>query len=139
MIIPTKLTNPNAILPRYSSAGAGAMDFFAAHDGYSYEVIDTGVAMAIPDGFTLFMFSRSGHGFNHDLRLCNSVGVIDSDYRGSIKVKFTQGVMSGNMLFRAGDKVAQGIIMETPRITLNQVAELDATVRGDNGFGSTGQ
>jgi dUTP pyrophosphatase len=85
----------------------------------------------------MLVFSRSGHGFNYLTRLANCVGVIDSDYRGTIAVKL---VNDGGPPFtiKAGDRIAQGLIVPAPRIDFEVVSELEDTVRGEGGFGSTG-
>ena len=128
--------------PVYSSDGANCFDFFTPIDGsvgsYGSRVIDTGVAFDIPEGYCLLIFSRSGHGFKNDIRLSNCVGVIDSDFVGSVKVKIKN---DGEALFQfnAGDRIAQGMLLETPRIFLKEVGELTKfTKRGENGLGSTG-
>lgn len=137
--------NPLAIEPRYSSPGAAGMDFFTYEDfelHYSNPVIvSTGISMEVPVGYGLFIFSRSGQGFKADVRLANCVGVIDSDYRGEIKVKLTKDVASWAMpsLIKAGDAIAQGVFLPYKKATLIESSSLSETERGSNGFGSTDQ
>ena len=85
----------------------------------------------------MLLFSRSGHGVRHGIRLANSVGVIDSDYRGEIIV----GLRNDNWTrfdVRPGDRIAQALLVPVHEVELIQVAELSETVRGAGGLGSTG-
>ena len=97
----------------------------------------------LPPGYGMFILSRSGQGFKHDTRLSNCIGLLDFDYRGSAQVKLIcdQDVPDDQMPFDVspGDRVAQAVILPTPRISFNVVDELTDTERGANGFGSTGQ
>lgn len=86
-------------------------------------------------------FSRSGHGFKHNVRLANCVGVIDSDYRGSVKVKLIADATpddSPGLVIKPGDRVAQALVLPVPRVVFEEVAALSETERGAGGFGSTG-
>ena len=100
--------------------------------------IGTGLSMEIPEGYVGLVFARSGLACKNGLRLCNSVGVIDSDYRGEIKVvlhndsEYVRGI-------KPGERVAQMIIMPYPKVTFTEVEELSDTVRGETGFGGTGR
>lgn len=85
----------------------------------------------------MLIFSRSGHGFNYGARLANCVGVIDSDYRGEVKVKITCDESRGIVMER-GARIAQAMIVPVPRVHFDEVAELSPTERGTGGFGSTG-
>jgi dUTP pyrophosphatase len=100
-------------------------------------VVDTGLAVEIPAGFVMLVFSRSGHGFKSGVRLANSVGVIDSDYRGEVKVKL-QNDGSTNFEVMPGDRVAQAMLLPVPVVSLEWADELSDTERGANGHGSTG-
>lgn len=128
--------------PRYATAGAGAFDIAALEGGVvppTYSVaFQTGLEFEVPDGHTMLVFSRSGHGFKHGIRLSNSVGVIDSDYRGEVAVKLHN---DGDRPFEveAGERIAQCIILKTEQFELIEADELSSTDRGENGFGSTGR
>lgn len=100
---------------------------------------DTGLSVEIPPGQVMLIFSRSGHGFNHDLRLANCVGVIDSDYRGQVAVRLTADFDQASMDVGHGDRIAQAMLVPIERVTFIQVEELSDTARGAGGFGSTGQ
>lgn len=129
-------------LPRQSSAGAAGYDIFAASEAVipprGAAVISTGLHVQIPPHTVLLVYSRSGHGFNHGIRLANCTGVIDSDYRGEILVKLQNDT---DELFHVGvgDKVAQAVLMPFFRMGFETVDELDETDRGTGGFGSTGK
>ena len=137
-----KLLSEYAKLPTYATDGSGCFDLYATttatiQPGHA-ETIGTGIAVAVPRKHVLLLFSRSGHGFNHGLRLGNAVGVCDSDFRGEIKVRihndsatpYTVGI---------GERIAQGMILSVFRHQLEQVVSLDDTERGTGGFGSTGK
>lgn len=146
--IKIKKLRPDAFMPQYASAGAACFDLHAVWDFHKFphtmirpedsEVFGTGLAFEIPEGHVMLVFSRSGHGFNHDIRLANCVGVIDSDYRGEVKVKLTNDSLD---MFKVnhGDRIAQAMIIPIPAIQLVEVDELSTTVRGEHGAGSTGR
>lgn len=142
MEVQFKKLHENAQIPEYASNGAAAFDLFACKfEEYDHTentcVVNTGIACAVPEGFVMLVFSRSGHGFKHGIRLANCVGVIDSDYRGEIKVKLARDT-AGAIDFKVGDRIAQAMIVPCPQVTILEVEELDETERGDGGFGSTG-
>jgi len=103
---------------------------------------DTGLVFDIPDGYHIKVYSRSGQGFKYDMRLCNSTGIIDSDYLGTIKVKLTY---DGPVSYRpdwphVGDRVAQAMLVKNVKTDLIEVEEIEKeTERGEDGFGSTGR
>lgn len=143
-------TNPAARPPRYATDGSGAFDLFAAAlDDTTVTSaraeFDTGLAFEIPEGHVMLVFSRSGHGFRHGVRLVNGVGVIDSDYRGTVKVALRRDKNSPQSAFRwdevihQGAAVAQAIILPFPRAVFEEAHELSSTARGFGGFGSTDQ
>lgn len=138
-----------ATKPQYATRGAACFDLHAVLEvdhlqhGLSVypdksEVIRTGLAFEVPQGHVMLIFSRSGHGFKNGVRLSNSVGVIDSDYRGEVKVALHN---DSDLTFKVahGDRIAQAMIIPVPMVTLEEVDELSATERGTCGFGSTGK
>lgn len=148
MKLGVKLIHPGAKLPTYATPGSACFDLYAVTDtpreiyqGTSV-TISTGLIFNIPEGYAMLICSRSGHGFKYDVRLANSVGIIDSDYRGEIKIKLTRDESPGSWLneFRInkGDRIAQAMLIPIPRVQLEEVDEIESTVRGDKGFGSTG-
>lgn len=149
MKLGVKLVHPGARMPTYATSGSACFDLYAVSDiphelyqGTSV-VIPTGLIFDIPEGYVLLVYSRSGHGFNYDVRLANAVGVIDSDYRGEVKVKLTRDESPGSWLnqfhIHQGDRIAQAMLMPVEQVQLEQVDEVEATVRGEGGMGSTGK
>lgn len=139
-----KLTN-DAILPTYATDGSACFDIYTSSSGdvFESETFETGLSFEIPNDHLMLVFSRSGHGFKNDVRLANCVGVIDSDYRGELKVKLTNDNPNKYsrlnwMTVEKGDRIAQGIVLPYERVQFNEVEELSESVRGKNGFGSTG-
>ena len=138
-----------AKVPVYSSEGAGGFDFFSIQDAEIYPgkpvIVSTGIRVEVPSEHVMLLFSRSGHGFKNDTRLANCVGVIDSDYRGEVKIKLTKDINEKEysakipLLINRGDRIAQGIIVPYPRVNFNVVDDLSETERGHNGMGSTGR
>ncbi len=131
-------------LPTYMSAGAAGLDLRAACDGAvvlepgDIKLIPCGFAMAIPPGYEAQVRPRSGLALKHGVILPNSPGTIDSDYRGEV------GVIMGNMgrtifVVRRGMRIAQMVIAEVIPAKFTEVRELAETVRGEGGFGHTGQ
>mgnify|MGYP001322002412 FL=1 len=127
-----------AVIPRYAKAGDAGMDLYAVEkewDDHGNSVFFTGLAMEIPEGYVGLIFPRSSISKTpHNLR--NSVGVIDSGYRGEIMVKF--GGNSTPTSYKAGDRVAQIIIMPYPEVRFVESSSLSESDRGTGGFGSTG-
>jgi dUTP pyrophosphatase len=130
--------------PEYATSGAGAFDIRSIEDtelSYGCPVIvKTGLKLEIPPGHAMLLFSRSGHGFKENVRLANSVGVIDSDYRGELMVKLTMDFPSwqNSLQIKSGDRIAQGIVIPVPRVEFVEITSLSHTERGEGGFGSTG-
>lgn len=137
MQVNVKRLDPAATLPTYATEGSACFDIAALEGGTVPAVFSTGLAFEVPEGHVMLVFSRSGHGFKHDVRLANCVGVIDSDYRGELKVKLAAD--GAPMQVAPGDRIAQAMVMPVSRCTLVEVNELDETARGQGGFGSTGR
>lgn len=150
MRVNVKRIHPDAKLPTYATDGSGCFDLYAHRlgggfntkqiaDEYAPIVCGTGLAFEVPDGHVMLVFSRSGHGFNHNTRLANCVGVIDSDYRGEVKVKLTcDSNDCDDLVIGQGDRVAQALILPVERIEFVDVPQLSTTDRSAGGFGSTG-
>lgn len=129
-------------LPRYAHAGDAGLDLFAAADieiePLHRALVPTGIAVAIPDGYAGFVQPRSGLALRHGLSFVNTPGLIDSHYRGEIKVIAVNLDASTPISIARGDKVAQLVIQAVANVELAEVDELDETMRGEGGFGSTG-
>ena len=137
--IKAKKVHPNAVLPTYAKQGDAAMDLYASEvlkDEWGNYVYLTGIALEIPPGFVGLLFPRSSVS-KTCLSLANSVGVVDSGYRGEIMLKFRH-IGEANPFYRTGDRVGQLMIMPYPQVELIEVEELSNTDRGEGGFGSTG-
>ena len=142
--IPVKKLNVNAIIPTYGSAEAAGADLYACIDQAitiapgDTAWIPTGIAMEIPKGYVGLVYARSSMGVKRGLAPANKVGVIDSDYRGEIRVVlYNQSATEQSI--QPNERIAQLVI--TPIITpgFREVDALTETVRSDKGFGSTGK
>ncbi|HQS71158.1 MAG: deoxyuridine 5'-triphosphate nucleotidohydrolase [Novosphingobium sp. 28-62-57] len=128
-------------LPAYATDGAAGMDVVAAEDldlaPGARHAVATGLSIAIPAGYEIQVRPRSGLALKHGVTVPNTPGTIDSDYRGELKVIM---INLGHESFsiRRGDRVAQLVLAPVTRGTWLEVEELDATARGEGGFGSTG-
>ena len=138
-----KKLNENAIIPTYGTPYAAGADLYACMEenvlikSHSTAFIHTGVALEIPEGYAGLIYARSGLACKKGLAPANKVGVIDSDYRGEIMVAL-HNHSDNDLSIEHGERIAQLVI--TPYVTANfiQVDELNDTVRGEGGFGSTG-
>lgn len=141
MQIKTKRLTPESKLPTYATDGSGCFDIYSTSTlflhGCDNGVFDTGLSFEIPVGYVMLVFSRSGHGFKNDIRLANCVGIIDSDYRGELKVKLTNDGLDA-MFIDVGDRIAQALVIPFEQVQFLEVEALSTTDRGDGGFGSTG-
>ena len=147
MKVKIKKLHPYAIVPTYGTSGAACFDLYAIEVHPCGHVVSdgvpitfrTGLAFEVPQGHVMLVYSRSGHGFKHDTRLANCVGVIDSDYRGEVMVRLTRD-SADSFLYQAqnGDRIAQAMIVPINQVSFDVVDELGDTDRGEGGFGSTG-
>nr|WP_166178867.1 dUTP diphosphatase [Altererythrobacter segetis] len=128
-------------LPRYATDGAAGMDVLSAEDFTlapgARHAVATGLAVAIPPGYEIQVRPRSGLALKHGISVPNTPGTIDSDYRGELKVILINHGSEPFAIHR-GDRVAQLILAPVTLAKWSEVAELDETVRGAGGFGSTG-
>lgn len=139
MEIKIKKLNENAVIPKYAHDTDAGLDLIAISKEYGEHntvQYDTGLAIEIPDGYVGLIFPRSSI-YKKDISLCNCVGVIDSGYRGSIKINFRLTGRLYSHVYDVGDKVGQLIILPYPKINFVEVNDLSKSDRGDNGFGST--
>jgi len=128
-------------LPAYATSGAAGMDVVSAEDVTiapgARHAVATGLALAIPQGYEVQVRPRSGLALKHGITVPNTPGTIDSDYRGELKVIL---INHGTEPFaiQRGDRIAQLVLAPVVQAMWEEVAELDATDRGEGGFGSTG-
>lgn len=128
----------DAVVPSYTQKGDAGMDLVARSLVRTPKFFEygTGIAMEIPQGYVGLLFPRSSISkTDHYLR--NSVGVVDSGYRGEVKLRMSIPAL-GEKEYNIGDRVAQLIIMKLPWVEIEEVEELSDTDRGEGGFGSTG-
>jgi dUTP pyrophosphatase len=128
-------------LPAYATSGAAGMDVVSAEDVTiapgARHAVATGLALAIPQGYEIQVRPRSGLALKHGITVPNTPGTIDSDYRGELKVILINHGTEPFAIAR-GDRVAQLVLAPVVQAAWDEVAELDATERGEGGFGSTG-
>ena len=144
MNIEIKLLNDLAKIPTQADAGSAGYDLYAATDcdiqipPHTNVMIGTGIAMAIPIGYFGGIYARSGIASKRNLRPANCTGVIDSTYRGEIKVALHNDSPETKTV-QAGERIAQLVIHKYEIADFEVVDELDETERGEGGFGSTGE
>lgn len=148
MIVKIKKLNELAEIPKYSKPGDAGLDLTCTEvslDANGNYVYKTGLSVEIPEGFMGLIFPRSSNA-NKSLMLTNSVGVIDSGYRGEIMLKFKPNYqyflqsdeVKNKQIYLVGERVGQLIIMPFPEIEWKVVNELSNSERGEGGYGSTG-
>lgn len=145
-----KKLHPDAKLPTYGTDGAAAFDLYACTvDGYEQTgsaiypskpvTVGTGLAFDIPEGWCLMVYSRSGMGFNHGIRLANGTGLIDADYKGEVMVKLVcDNEDDAPYRIDPSSRIAQARLERVTRVEFTEVDQLPTTARGTGGFGSTG-
>ncbi len=143
MNIKIKKLKDDAVVPTRGSKYAAGADLYSAESDLYIEdrqtvMIGTGIAMEIPEGYVGLVYARSGLACKEGLAPANKVGVIDSDYRGEIKVALYN--QSGQKkLVKKGERIAQIVIAPFLAPEFTEVSKLDETDRGEGGFGSTGK
>lgn len=135
--IKIKKLNSDAIVPKYIHVGDAGMDVYAVSRFEADKFIEygTGLAFEVPEGYAMLVFSRSSIS-NKDLILANGVGVLDSNYRGELKLRFKK---IGDDVYEIGERIGQVIIIPYPFIKFEEVDELNESNRGEGGFGSSGK
>ena len=132
--------NENAKLPAYANPSDAGADIFALEDttikANTTELIRTGIAVSMPAGYMIQIYPRSGLSYKTPLRVANSVGIVDHLYNKEIKV-ILENTGNEDYTIKAGDKIAQMLIMPTPMIIWEEVDNIEDSGRG--GFGSTGR
>lgn len=147
MVVKIKKLHPDTVIPVYAKPGDAGLDLVATEkltETAKQVSYGTGIAVEIPDGYVGLLFPRSSIR-KYNLELSNSVGVIDSGYRGEIQLTFNKPSVDRDStapdtnIYETGDKIGQLIILPYPTIKLLEVDELSNTERGEGGFGSTGK
>ncbi len=142
MKIKFKKLSKDAITPLKSTDGAAAFDLFTIEEGMiqteGVTVFDTGIAIEIPVGYVGLIFGRSGLAFKNAIQNCTGTSVIDSDFRGAIKIGLVKHDKEAFFHIKKGDRIAQVFFLKLPTIILEETDKLSETKRGLNGLGSTG-
>lgn len=133
--------NHDLPLPEYETGGSAGMDVRASEPATiapgKRQLVGTGFAFAIPEGYEVQVRPRSGLALKKGVSVLNTPGTIDSDYRGEIKV-ILANLGDEDFVINRGDRIAQIVVAPVQRAHMTEVAELDDTARGSGGFGSTG-
>jgi dUTP pyrophosphatase len=137
-----KLLDDSATMPTKAHDGDACYDIRSSQHGVispgGRVLFLTGIAMEIPDGYCVMIYSRSGMGAKRGIRLANSIGVIDAGYKNEIMVCLTNDSPEPYTVL-VGDKIAQFKVEKLEPIELVQVQELSDSDRGTGGFGSSGK
>lgn len=143
MNVKFKKLHEDAVLPQYAKSGDAGMDCYSVGDPIvktKYVAYNLGFAVEIPEGYVGLLFPRSSVS-KKDLVLANSVGVIDSGYRGEVQARFKSTVLQegsqGYDIYSKNQAVCQLMILPYPTIEAEWADELSDTERGEGGFGST--
>ena len=140
--LPIRRLRDDAVLPERAYAGDAGLDL-AACDRHELgpgerAVVPTGLAVAIPEGYPGFVQPRSGLADRHGISIVNAPGLIDSGYRGELKVILVNTDGAHPFVVEPGMRIAQLVVLEVPELELMEVDELPATERGVRGHGSSG-
>ncbi len=145
-----KKLSDSAVIPSYSKPGDAAMDLTATSkefDNLGHVIYGTSLAFEIPDGHVGLIFPRSSI-YKQPISLSNSVGVIDSSYRGEVKFIFNVKDIPSTIFYNeymskigyeVGDRIGQIMIVPYPQISIEEVTELSTSIRGEGGFGHSGR
>ncbi|MCY3644632.1 MAG: dUTP diphosphatase [Acidimicrobiaceae bacterium] len=142
--VPVLRLDPDLPLPAYARPGDAGIDLMARvstviQPGGGRALVPTGVAVSLPEGCAGFVLPRSGLALKHGVTCLNTPGLIDSGYRGELKVILVNTDPLQPFTLERGERIAQLVVMEVPQVRLVEVDSLDPSTRGDQGFGSTGR
>ncbi len=145
MILKIKKLSENAVIPKSATGGSAGMDLYACIDSDvvikkgERALISTGIAIALESNcYVAYIYARSGLAIKSGISLANCVGVVDSDYRGEVKVGLIN-LSDSDYTVKNGDRIAQMVISPVIMPQIEEVDELDETERASGGFGSTGR
>ncbi len=135
--------DPGLPLPRYANPGDAGLDLYAAEDltlaPGERAVVGSGIAIAVPEGFVGLTTPRSGSAARHGLSIVNTPGVIDSGYRGEVKLILINLDRTDAVEVKRGDRIAQLVIVPVSSVEIVEADELPSSERGEGGLGSTGR
>ena len=142
LVVQIKRLDLSLPLPAYAYPGDAGLDLMATEDKTIEPLervfIPTGIQLAIPEGYAGFVLPRSGLAARTGLSIVNAPGLIDSHFRGEVVVIAINLDKTTPIEIKRGDRIAQLVILPTPVVTLEEVNELNQTVRNEKGFGSSG-
>ena len=140
--VPVKILDESLPRPSYAKPGDAGLDLRSTEDIViepgQRALIGTGIALAIPQGYAGFVQPRSGLAIKQGMTLVNTPGLIDSGYRGEIRIIALNTDKEHAIAIKRGDRIAQLVIQEVPAVELVEVEELSSSERADTGFGSSG-
>jgi dUTP pyrophosphatase len=142
--VPLLRLDPDLPVPAYARPGDAGVDL-RAREGASLKagggraLVPTGIAVALPEGWAGFVQPRSGLALRHGVTCLNSPGLIDSGYRGEVKVLLVNTDPATDFVVERGDRIAQLVIQAVAHARFTEVDSLDRSVRGEGGFGSSGR
>lgn len=142
--IPIQQLDPDLALPAYATAGDAGADLVASETltlppGGGRALVATGAAIAIPDGYAGFIQPRSGLAYKHGVTVLNSPGLIDSGYRGELKVLLVNTDPTEPFEVVRGERIAQLVVQRVEQAEFVPTETLPDSTRGEGGFGSTGR
>lgn len=140
--VPVKRLDKTLDMPAYAYPGDAGLDLRSAENAvlkpFQRQLVSSGISIALPRGYAGFVLPRSGLAAKHGISIVNAPGLIDSDYRGEIKVILVNLDPENDFVIEHGDRIAQLVIMPVPVVALEEAEELSETQRGAGGFGSSG-
>lgn len=142
--LPVLRLDPDLPLPAYARAGDAGIDLIAREDvtlapAGGRALVATGIAIALPEGYAGLIQPRSGLAFKHGVTVLNTPGLIDSGYRGELKVCLINHDPTEAFEVTRGERIAQLVVQAVEHVTFVEVDTLDDSERGDKGFGSSGR
>ena len=140
--IPIKKLARNAAVPVCAYSGDAGVDLRSTEQvtlaPFERAMVPTGLAIALPEGYAGFVLPRSGLAAKHGISIVNAPGLVDSNYRGELKVVLVNTDAHSSFTVEIGDRIAQLVVMPVPTIQFHEVDELSDSSRGEAGFGSSG-
>ena len=139
--LPLRRLRPDAVVPAHAYDGDAGLDLAACErvelGPGERATVGTGIAVAIPEGHAGFVQPRSGLAARHGITIVNSPGLVDSGYRGELKVVLQNTDRRAPFVVEPGMRIAQLVVLPVPGVAAVEVEELPASERGDRGFGSS--
>lgn len=140
--VAVKKVDEEAKVPKYHNEGDAGFDFVAKRDyrirSNRCRLVGTGLKMSLPEGYEIQVRPRGGISLETPFRIGNAPGTIDSGYKGEIKI-IVWNTADYTLFVRKGDRIAQGVLKRAPQAEFKEADELPESMRGEDGFGSTGK